>query len=79
MSRHDVVKRHDFRSAMKSTEKLSSMKIHEQVVPSKNRHNEPHIVSSLSTGPLRPLLVPDLNGGFGTVIVQGAGLSPGRV
>ena len=26
MSRHDVVKRHDFRSAMKSTEKLSSMK-----------------------------------------------------
>ena len=26
MSRHDVVKRHDFRSAMKSKEKLSSMK-----------------------------------------------------
>ena len=25
MSRHDVVKRHDFRSAMKSKEKLSSM------------------------------------------------------
>ena len=26
MSRHDVVKRHDFRSAMKNKEKLSSMK-----------------------------------------------------
>ena len=26
MSRHDVVKRHDFRSAMKTKEKLSSMK-----------------------------------------------------
>ena len=26
MSRHDVLKRHDFRSAMKSKEKLSSMK-----------------------------------------------------
>ena len=26
MSRHDVVKRHDFTSAMKSKEKLSSMK-----------------------------------------------------
>ena len=26
MSRHDVVKRHDFRSAMKSKEKLSSMR-----------------------------------------------------
>ena len=26
MSRHDVVKRHDFRSAMESKEKLSSMK-----------------------------------------------------
>ena len=26
MSRHDVVKRHDFRSAMKSKENLSSMK-----------------------------------------------------
>ena len=26
MTRHDVVKRHDFRSAMKSKEKLSSMK-----------------------------------------------------